>query len=350
MHLWITVLAGGVGSRFWPVSTPTRPKQLLPLASERPLISDTIARVLALVPRDHIRILTGEHLAQPILSVVPELTPAEVMIEPQARGTGPVLAWAAAEIARLDPDAVMASLHSDHVIEPDDALREEIVAAAQCALATQRLVTIGITPTRPETGYGYIKPGARLDARFDAYDVQQFVEKPDPELATQYVQRGYVWNSGIFVWPVKLFLDEVRRHASEIAPYLPYASEGDAAAFFESVTSISVDQAVLERSDRVAVMPAAFRWDDVGTWDAVGRTRAQDASGNVAVGSAELVDTTNTIAWSEQGGIVVYGVDDLVIVRTADVTFVTHRDRTAELKELLERISPALREPNKPHG
>ena len=344
------MLAGGVGSRFWPVSTPTRPKQLLPLASEQPLISDTIARILTLVPRDHIRILTGEHLAEPILSVVPQLTEAEVMIEPRARGTGPVLAWAASEIARRDPDAVMASLHSDHVIEPDSALRDELISAAECAVATQRLVTIGITPTRPETGYGYIKPGARIDARFDAYDVQQFVEKPDPELATQYVQRGYVWNSGIFVWPVKLFLDEIRKHAKEIAPALPYASEGDTEAFFANVSNISVDQAVLERSDRIAVMPAMFRWDDVGTWDAVGRTRIRDGNGNVVVGPADLVDTTNTIAWSEQGGIVTFGVDNLVVVRTGDVTFVAHRDRTAELKQLLEQVSPALREQNNPHG
>ena len=350
LHLWITVLAGGVGSRFWPVSTPTRPKQLLPLASERPLISDTIARVLALVPNDHIRILTGEHLAQPILSVVPELTTAQVMVEPKACGTGPVLAWAAAEIYRKDPDAVMASLHSDHVIEPDTALREEILAAAQCAMAHQRLICIGITPTRPETGYGYLKPGARLDAQFDAYEVQQFVEKPDPELATQYVQRGYVWNSGIFVWPVKLFLDEIRKHSPEIAPHLDHALSGDTKTFFDRVGNISVDQAVLERSDLVAVMPAQFRWDDVGTWDAVGRTRAQDAGGNVAVGNVEMVDTTNTIVWSEDGTIVTFGVDDLVVVRTRDVTFVTHRDRTSELKQMLDQLSPELRERKKRDG
>jgi mannose-1-phosphate guanylyltransferase len=348
-HLWITVLAGGVGSRFWPVSTAIRPKQLLPLASDRPLISDTIARVLNLVPRDHIRILTGEHLAQPILSVVPELTPGEVMVEPKARGTGPVLAWAAAEIYKRDPDAVMASLHSDHVIEPATALREEILAAAHCAAVHQRLICIGITPTRPETGYGYLKPGARLDADFDAYEVQQFVEKPDPELATQYVQRGYVWNSGIFVWPVKLFLDEIRKHSPEIAPHLPLAMEGNTAAFFDAAEVISVDQAVLERSDRVAVMPATFRWDDVGTWDAVGRTRTNDAGGNVAVGTVEMVETTNTIAWSEQGAIVTFGVDDLVIVRTADLTFVAHRDRTAELKLMLDQLSPGMRE-RKPNG
>lgn len=316
----------------------------MPLASDRPLIADTITRVLSLVPHDHIRILTGEHLAQPILSVVPELDEAQMMVEPFARGTGPVLVWAAAEIYRHDPNAIMASLHSDHVIEPDTALREEIVTAAQCAAAHQRLVCIGITPTRPETGYGYIKPGARLDTQFDAYEVQQFVEKPDPDMATQYVQRGYVWNSGIFVWPVKLFLDEVRKHAVEIAPHLAFALEGSTKEFFDKVGNISVDQAVLERSDKVAVMPSTFSWDDVGTWDAVGRTRAPDAGGNVQVGAVEMVETTNTIAWSEEGTIVTFGVDDLVVVRTRDVTFVTHRDRTAELKRMLDQLTPELKE------
>lgn len=342
LHLWITVLAGGVGSRFWPVSTPTRPKQLLPLASEQPLIEDTIQRILALVPRDHIRVLTGQHLAQPILSAVPELTDNEVMVEPRARGTGPVLAWAAAQIYNQDPQAVMASLHSDHVISPDSALRELLVAAAECAREHQRLLTIGITPTRPETGYGYIKPGARLDARFDAYEVQQFVEKPDRESATQYVQRGYVWNSGIFVWPVKLLLDEMKKHSPEIGPHLERAMKGDTQGFFDAVQTISIDEAVLERSEQVAVMPATFHWDDVGAWDAVGRTRAQDADGNVAVGNVRFVDTTNSIGWCEDGKLVVFGGDDLVVVKAGDITFVADRDRTPDLKQLLEQIQEWL--------
>lgn len=322
----------------------------MPLASEQPLIADTIARVLALVPRDHIRILTGEHLAQPILSVVPEITSAEVLVEPFAKGTGPVLAWAAAEIVRRDPLAVMASLHSDHVIEPDTALREMLVSAAECAVAHQRLLTIGITPTRPESGYGYIKPGARLDARFDAYEVQQFVEKPDRESATQYVQRGYLWNSGIFVWPVKLFLDEMMKHSTEIAPHLAHAMAGRTQEFFDAVSNISVDEAVLERSDRVAVMPAHFEWDDVGAWDAVGRTRKKDAGGNVSVGNVALVETTNSIAWSEDGAVVIFGADDLVVVRTADITFVARRDRTPELKKLLDQLPPEMRAPRKTDG
>jgi mannose-1-phosphate guanylyltransferase len=344
-HLWITVLAGGVGSRFWPVSTPSRPKQLLPLASTQPLICDTIDRVASLVPTERVRILTGAHLAEPILRAVPTLAANNLMVEPAARGTGPVLAWAAAEIARQDPDAVMASLHSDHVIAPNEAFQQLLVAAARCAVQHQRLLTIGVTPTRPETGYGYLKPGARLDVEFDAYDVQQFVEKPDRELATQYIQRGYLWNSGLFVWPVRLFLDEVAQHSPEIAPFLPRALEGDTPGFFADVPNISVDEAVLERSEKVGVMPATFLWDDVGAWDAVGRTRTQDAAHNVAVGDVHLVDASNCIAWSDQGAVVLYGTEDLVVVRANDITFVAPRDRTPDLKRLLEQLPQQLREP-----
>jgi mannose-1-phosphate guanylyltransferase len=347
LNLWITVLAGGVGSRFWPVSTPARPKQLLPLASEQPLICDTVDRVLSLVPLERIRILTGAHLAEPILRSVPALSDENVMVEPQARGTGPVLTWAAAEIARRDPNAVIASLHSDHVITPDEAFQDLLIAAAGCAVAHQKLLTIGITPTRPETGYGYIKPGARVDAQFDAYEVQQFVEKPDRESATQYVQRGYLWNSGIFVWPAQLFLDEVKAHSTEIAPLLPHIDTGDARGFFGGTPSISVDEAVLERSEKIAVMPATFVWDDVGTWDAVGRTRTQDAGGNVAVGDIHVLDATNCIAWSDEGTVVLYGTDDLVVVRANDITFVAPRDRTPDLKRLIETLPPSLREPKK---
>lgn len=317
----------------------------MPLASAQPLICDTVDRVTSLVPTTRIRILTGAHLSNAILQAVPSLARENVMVEPVARGTGPVLTWAAAEIAREHPDAVMASLHSDHVITPDAAFQQLLVAAARCAVRHQRLLTIGVTPTRPETGYGYVKPGARLDTEFDAYEVQQFVEKPDRELATQYIQRGFLWNSGLFVWPVRLFLDEVARHSGEIAPHLPRALEGDAAGFFEGVPNISVDEAVLERSDRVGVMPATFLWDDVGAWDAVGRTRTQDNDLNVAVGDVHLVDSTNCIAWSDQGPVVLYGTEDLVVVRANDITFVAPRDRTPDLKQLLEKLPQHLREP-----
>ncbi|MDQ3555577.1 MAG: sugar phosphate nucleotidyltransferase, partial [Gemmatimonadota bacterium] len=198
--LWVVILAGGVGSRFWPASTPARPKQLLPLASEQPLIRDTVERVLPLVPAGRIRILTGAHLAEPILGALPGFDRSNFLLEPRAAGTAPVLAWAAAELERLDPDAVMISLHADHVIHPAEEFRRLLRNAADLASRDRRLVTIGAIPSRPETGYGYIRVGAPLDGG-PGRQVDRFVEKPDRAVAEDYLRDGrYLWNTGLFVW------------------------------------------------------------------------------------------------------------------------------------------------------
>jgi len=338
------VLAGGVGSRFWPVSTPSRPKQLLPLGPGESLISDTIGRIEPLVGLSRVRILAGRHLAEPIRSAVPALTDREFMIEPAARGTAPVLLWAAYEIAKIDPDAVLVSLHSDHVIRPEDVFREQLVQAADVARRHNRLLTLGVTPTRPESGYGYIRPGALLDAATDTFEVAQFVEKPTRETASDFVRRGYLWNSGIFVLPARTFIEEVRAVNPEITARLHLLEAGDVEGFFASVPTTSVDEGVLERSQRVAVMPARFEWDDVGAWNAVGRTRHRDSAGNIAVGDVSLVDTENCIAWAEDGAIVMFGARDLVVVRAGPITFVAPREKTPDLKDLLKHLPARLRD------
>jgi mannose-1-phosphate guanylyltransferase len=338
------VLAGGVGSRFWPVSTPIRPKQLLPLAGDQPLITQTVDRIAPIIPPERVRILTGERLAQPILDALPGMSADALMLEPRARGTAPVLAWAAHAIARHDPDAVMASLHADHVIEPAAAFRALLGEMAAAAVKYERLFTIGAQPTRPDTGYGYIRPGAPLGDT--AREVAAFVEKPERAVAESYVRDGYLWNTGIFVWPVRLFLDELTRHTPEVAEHFPLLDAGDVRGFFDRVPTLSVDEGLLERSDRVAVMPARFRWDDVGAWDAVTRTRALDGGGNVAVGDVHLVDASGCVAWADAGTIVLFGTEDLVVVRTAGVTFVAPRARTSELKKMLEQLPPDVANPD----
>ncbi|MBI4543619.1 MAG: mannose-1-phosphate guanylyltransferase [Gemmatimonadetes bacterium] len=344
--LWAVVLAGGVGSRFWPVSTPRRPKQLLPLGGVQPLLAETLERIAPLVPLPRLRVLTGAALADPILSAVPELGPENLLLEPQPRGTAPVLAWAAFTIVRREPDAVMASLHADHVITPAAAFRELLAAVARLAAQQHLLFTIGVEPAYPETGYGYIRLGPRLAAGGGAYEVAEFVEKPDRAAAEAYLRGGnHLWNSGIFVWRAATFLQELERHTPEIASLLPLLAREDVAGFFERAPTISVDQAVLERSDRVGVLRATFRWDDVGTWDAVGRVRAADAAGNVPVGDVHLLDAERCIAWAEDGSIVVFGASDLVVVRAHGVTLVAPRERSAELKELLARLPERLRSP-----
>jgi mannose-1-phosphate guanylyltransferase len=349
-HLWAVILAGGVGSRFWPVSTPGRPKQILPLAGDQPLIRETVERILPLVPQERLRILTGPHLAGPILGALPELGPGNLLLEPRAAGTAPVLAWAAAEIERRDPDAVMVSLHADHVIQPPEAFRTLIARAAELATGHGLLFTIGAPPTRAETGYGYVRPGPPLPAlEGDAHPepgnaVAEFVEKPDRETAERYMASGrYLWNTGLFVWRAADLLDGLERHSPELRELIPIAREGDTEGFFRRAPTVSVDEALLERSDRVGVVRATFAWDDVGAWDAVLRTRTADARGNVAVGDAHPVDASGCVLYADGGPVVAFGVRDLVVVRTAAVTFVAHRDRTPDLKSLLERLPESLR-------
>lgn len=338
-NVWVVVLAGGIGSRFWPVSTPARPKQLLPLASNQPLIVDTIERARALVPGARIRILAGEHLARPFAGVLHGFPADGYWIEPQARGTAPVLAWAAEKLARIDPEAVMVSLHADHLIRPVDAFERTVAAAVRVARENGALVCIGVPPDRVETGYGHVEPGPPIDAGegMQAFRVHAFHEKPDPATAQRYVDQGYLWNTGIFVWKASVLLDEIARHAPEIAPYLPLISRSDQ-AFFEAVPVSVIDRAIMERSERVATVRATFTWDDVGSWEALSRTRPSDAQGNVSVGTSRAVDARGNVVFAEEGEVVLFGVEDLVVVRTGDKTLVLPRDRAADLKTLLGEL------------
>jgi mannose-1-phosphate guanylyltransferase len=338
-HVWVVVLAGGIGSRFWPVSTPERPKQLLPLASDRPLIADTIERARALVPDERIRILAGEHLARPFSRVLSDFPSEGYWIEPRARGTAPVLAWAAHRLAKMDPDAVMVSLHADHLIRPVDAFRDSVAAAVTVARTENALVCIGVPPDRIETGYGHVEPGERLpgDGDVEAYRVGAFHEKPDHDTARAYVERGYLWNTGIFVWKASALLEEIARHAPEVSAHT-HLLDKNPESFFDVVAVSVIDRAVMERSERVATVRATFTWDDVGSWEALSRTRPADREGNVSVGTAHTVDAKGNVVFSEQGDVVLYGVDDLVIVRTASTTLVLPRSRAANLKTLLGEL------------
>lgn len=347
-RIWAVVLAGGIGSRFWPVSTPARPKQLLPLAGDDALIRQTVDRISPFIPADRIRILTGPALASPILRALPELGAGNLWLEPRARGTAPVLAWAAHRIQASDPGAVMASLHADHVIAPAASFQSLLSGVAAASVRHGRLFTIGAVPDRPETGYGYIRPGARLQGGSEGFTVERFVEKPDRETAEAYVRDGYLWNTGLFVWPAALLLEELRRHTPEVAAHLPLLDEGRVDEFFDRVPTLSIDEGLLERSDRVAVAAATFSWDDVGAWDAVARTREADAEGNVGIGDAHFIETSGCVAWAEDGSVVIFGARDLVVVRSNGITFVAPRDRAPDLKSLLARLPERLARPEAP--
>ncbi len=338
--LWIQVLAGGIGSRFWPASTADRPKQLLPLASGQPLIVDTVERARSLVPDERIRVLAGRHLVEPFRGALPNLPSSSYLVEPRARGTCPVLAWAAWELERLDPDAVLVSLHSDHLIRPLDGFLETVRAAAVLASTQDLLVTVGVEPDRVETGYGHIQPGEELESTGStpAYRVAAFHEKPDAVTAARYMEAGYLWNTGIFVWKASVFLDEVRRHAPEVAACFDTLEREGAEAFFEATPVCVVDTAIMERTRRAATVKAAFAWDDVGSWEALSRTRPTDQGGNVLEGPAQVVDGQRNVVYSDDSKTVLWGVDDLVVVVANGTTLVMPRERAADLKKLLAEL------------
>ncbi|MDE0395155.1 MAG: sugar phosphate nucleotidyltransferase [Gammaproteobacteria bacterium] len=346
-RLWAVILAGGIGSRFWPASRPERPKILLPLASGRPMIRAAVDRALGFVDRGHLAVLAREPLAARLRLLLPELVAGNYWCEPQARGTGPALAWAAHRISRRDPGAILVSLHADHDVGPVGAFCQAVRAAADAARREDLLMAIGVPPDRPETGFGYIKPGRGLlpsDASGPAvHRVEEFAEKPDRTAARDYIASGYLWNTGIFVFPVARFLEELRRHAPEIATFLPLLDHGDVTGFFEQAGPVSVDEAVFERSRCVGAVSAEFRWDDMGSWESVARALPPDSDGNWRVGEAHAVETRASVIWAEDGPVVTYGVDDLVVARSGGITLVTTRGRARELKQLVSRLPRALR-------
>lgn len=332
------VLAGGIGSRFWPASTPDHPKQLLSLAGDAPLIVETVRRAERLVGPEYVRLLTGRDLVAPIRNVLPDYPEERFWVEPQARNTGPVLTWAASRIERECPGAMMVSLHADHVIHPFEAFAETIERAKGAAHDHGSLVCLGIAPTRAETGYGYIETGAPVSEGVHA--VNRFVEKPDLKTAETYLASGrYLWNTGIFVWRAADFLRAVERWSDEISPALPALATDDAEAFFAGVHPVSVDVGILERADNVETAVATFLWDDVGSWEAIARMREADSTGNFTSGRVRVIEGSDNIVWSESGRVVLFGVDNLVVVRSGDETLVMRRDLAPQLnrvKELLE--------------
>ena len=338
---WAVLLAGGSGTRFWPLSTPARPKQLLPLAGPRSTAEEAVDRLAGLVDPAHVLVVTGEALAGPLRKALP-LPPENILVEPRAASTGPALLWATLEAQRRDPDAEVLSLHADWVIRDPEAFRRTAVAALQSARTHDRLVTVGMVPSRPETGYGYIVPGPELDAT--ARRVARFVEKPEAARALDLIAAGALWNSGLFAWTATRLRAEVERHTPELSVALAALRDGDVARFFAMVTPVSIDVGVLERSNAVAVVAGAFHWDDVGTWEALARVREHDAGGNVLVGPVHAHDAEDCIAWSDGDPIVLFGVRDIVVVRANGRILVMNRAEAARLKEALDTLPPEVRD------
>lgn len=348
--LWAVVLAGGIGSRFWPLSSPRRPKQLLALLTDRPLIAETVQRLQPLIPADRVLVVTSRDIASAIHAAIPDVPLENMLVEPRPLGTAAALAWAADEIARrAGPDTVFCTLHADLAVAFPEAFRHVLMDAARIAASEDALVAVGVRGSRPETGFGYIVPGAPLsiDApleRGGACDVERFVEKPPLPRARALLDDGALWNAGIFVWRTRVVRAALARHASELAAGLGALASRDLDRFAAQVRSVSIERGLLERSDRVIVVPGEFGWDDVGTWASLRRARELDDEGNGAAGRAHFVDASGNVVHAEGSTVVLYGVDGLLVVTLPGLTFVTTLERASELKPLLDALPPDVRD------
>ncbi len=334
---WAVVLAGGVGSRFWPLSTAARPKQLLPLAGARPLVVESVARLVGVVDAARVLLVTSRALRSPLQEALPDVPPENVLAEPFAASTAPALAWATARARAADAGATVLSVHADWTVGDVAAFRRAAAAALDLAEREDAVVTVGARATRAEIGYGYIVPGAPIGAG-PARRIARFVEKPSAAEAERLVAASALWNTGMFAWTAARFRAEVERHTPELVRGLGALDRGDVDGFYRAAQPVSVDVGLFERTDRGAVLPGDFGWDDVGSWAALPRVRAGDAGDNVTVGPVHAVDASGCVVWSEEGPVVVDGVADLVVVRARGIVLVTTRERAPRLKELLARL------------
>ena len=347
-NLQAVIMAGGSGTRFWPASRRTRPKQFLPLAGGRTLIEATVARLEGLVGPDDVWIVTNGEQAPELRRVMPDFPEDRLLIEPEARDTAPCIAFATAYVEATAPGAVMAVMPADHVIEPADAFRATLRRGAALARDGETLVTFGIRPDRPATGFGYIEPREPIDDQLPrASWVAAFREKPNRDLAERYLASGtMLWNSGIFVWTANAIRAAMERAAPRLAQQtaamLDAAQAHDAAAvgkIFRTTDPISIDYAVMEGAPRIAVVEADLAWNDLGSFLALDAVSPRDADGNVRYlvdgASDVVVDGRNNVVYGEgPRTVALLGVSDMVVVQVEDVVMVCPRHRADDLKEL----------------
>jgi mannose-1-phosphate guanylyltransferase len=355
-HLWAVIPAGGSGTRLWPLSRATRPKFLLPLLGERSLLQQTVDRIAPLFPRGRTLVVCGPAHAAPVARQLPELPEGNVVVEPAPRGSGPAIALATAIVTRRDPEAIVGSFAADHEVSGLPAF-EAAVRVAIAAAGRGWLVTIGLTPNRVESGYGYIERSAEeitVTPEGRAYRADRFIEKPDPETAAAYVASGrYLWNASMFVWKARTLLDEVSRLQPELFAGVTRVAEvwgtpqqdRIATEVWAQLGESTIDQGILERAARVAVVPAAFGWSDVGDWHNLGELIERDDSGNSVRGDLVQSHTRNSVVWSETGRLVaLVGLDNIAVVDTEDALLVVDRGAAQEVRRIVEQLK-ALRRP-----
>lgn len=353
--LFAVILAGGVGTRFWPLSRTRFPKQFLRLVGDTSLLQRTAERLLPLVGWERLLVVTHRKYAARVRAELPRLPRNHVLSEPAARNTLPALVLATAWIRARCPEAVTIAAPSDHLVRPAIAFRQTLRYAARLAREEGLLVTLGVVPTRVETGYGYIEVGARLHPRCRdqgmAFHVQRFREKPDRRTAARYLRSGnFLWNSGMFVWRVDRFWEAASECASEMTEKFGalLRKEGKSwqrhlASLYPSLPSVSVDQGVLEplskrREHRIAVVRAPFAWSDIGSWAEAGTLFPTDAHQNALRGRVVVIDSRGNVIWSPRRLAALVGVQDLIVVDTPDAVLVCAKEHAQALREVIREL------------
>lgn len=345
-------MAGGRGERFWPQSRLKRPKHLLPIVGDSAMLAQTIERLKGLVPVENIFVITNTEQRESVLETCSSLLPNRVIGEPVGRDTAAAVGLAAILVEKEGEDAAFALLPADHVIEDEAGFRSVLESAFEAAEADELLVTVGIKPTFPATGYGYLHGGKEvvgISSRSVSI-VQRFVEKPDLEKAEKYVADGnYFWNAGMFVWRPSVILAEIERLVPSLSSGLKElranwesssSLEEAMNQVYPNLKKISIDFAVMENAERVVMLESDFDWDDVGEWPAIARHYPADEKGNVFKGHGVAIDAANNLSFAEAGHCVtLLGVKDLIVVQSADATMVCHKDCAQQVKKLAQDVS-----------
>lgn len=348
MKVYNVIMAGGGGTRFWPLSRQAHPKQLLNLSGEDALINETIKRINTLSNKEHLFIVTNEKQMELLKDTVGEMCEhTNVLTEPSSRNTAAAIGYAAFNIMKKHGDGIMCVYPADHYIKNEIEFTNILKKAIKVAKENDKLVTIGITPTFPSTGYGYINFDKQFILDNIGYEVVEFVEKPNYEKAKSYVESGkYVWNSGMFVWKVSKILEDFKRYLpkvydklKELSEYIATEKEDEMLQkIYHTIPSISIDYAIMERSNDVVVIPGNFGWNDVGSWDVLGAIYPTDEEGNIKRGESISIDTKDCIVYSEDKLISTVGVKDLIVVSTKDAVMVCKKDKAQDVKKIVDKL------------
>jgi mannose-1-phosphate guanylyltransferase len=350
--MYAVIMAGGKGARFWPRSREKKPKHLLDIVSDKTIIQETVDRIRPIIPPDKILIVTGQSHAEELIRQLPEIPRENIIIEPVGRNTAPCIGLAALHIKRKTPDAVMLVLPSDHLIADENQFRKILGAAATMARRGDYLVTIGIRPTGPETGYGYIEQGREQAAigGEKVYDVRSIREKPDlAQARALLVQGGFSWNSGMFIWKVSTILNALQQWLPDLYDGLlqieaALGSSREAAVVdqvYRQARSISIDYGVMEKAQNTLVIPGDFGWSDVGSWDALWEVSPRDEMGNVVRGQVINIDSRNCLVHSPGKPVALVGVEDLIVVETGDALMICKRGSSQDVKKVVDWLEAA---------